>query len=208
MLELLPLFEWLKHYTWDITSLSDLKMFLSKSCNHPYADCCQFVLNDRFGVILCRCCCVTSICLHRPGQIFIDWPYWYIGSELLGWKRWSLYWWNQVTNFSYSLILYISLFIWLKIRLNIRTLQLKSPVSPCSVEQLKDLGCKWVILGHSERRHVIGEKDEVSLLKKYLIRSSELLSKVCEDMFALFSTQSYSLLGRKLLTHWVRVLEL
>nr|AFK41708.1 unknown [Medicago truncatula] len=29
-----------------------------------------------------------------------------------------------------------------------------------SVEQLKDLGCKWVILGHSERRHVIGEKDE------------------------------------------------
>ncbi|XP_021775937.1 triosephosphate isomerase, chloroplastic [Chenopodium quinoa] len=29
-----------------------------------------------------------------------------------------------------------------------------------SVEQLKDLGCQWVILGHSERRHVIGEKDE------------------------------------------------
>ncbi|KMZ63276.1 Triose-phosphate isomerase [Zostera marina] len=29
-----------------------------------------------------------------------------------------------------------------------------------SVEQLKDIGCKWVILGHSERRHVIGEDDE------------------------------------------------
>ncbi|KAK7337122.1 hypothetical protein VNO77_17682 [Canavalia gladiata] len=29
-----------------------------------------------------------------------------------------------------------------------------------SVEQLKDLGCNWVILGHSERRHVIGENDE------------------------------------------------
>uniref|UniRef100_A0A0V0I0B9 Putative triosephosphate isomerase, chloroplastic-like n=1 Tax=Solanum chacoense TaxID=4108 RepID=A0A0V0I0B9_SOLCH len=29
-----------------------------------------------------------------------------------------------------------------------------------SVEQVKDLGCNWVILGHSERRHVIGENDE------------------------------------------------
>ncbi|XP_034681428.1 triosephosphate isomerase, chloroplastic isoform X2 [Vitis riparia] len=29
-----------------------------------------------------------------------------------------------------------------------------------SVEQLKDIGCNWVILGHSERRHVIGEDDQ------------------------------------------------
>ncbi|KAL6963750.1 Triosephosphate isomerase, cytosolic [Sarracenia purpurea var. burkii] len=29
-----------------------------------------------------------------------------------------------------------------------------------SVEQLKDIGCTWVILGHSERRHVIGEDDQ------------------------------------------------
>ncbi|CAL5389199.1 unnamed protein product [Camellia sinensis] len=28
------------------------------------------------------------------------------------------------------------------------------------VEQLQDIGCKWVILGHSERRHVIGEDDQ------------------------------------------------
>ncbi|TYH78103.1 hypothetical protein ES332_D04G202300v1 [Gossypium tomentosum] len=29
-----------------------------------------------------------------------------------------------------------------------------------SVEQLKDIGCKWVILGHSECRHIIGEDDQ------------------------------------------------
>lgn len=34
-------------------------------------------------------------------------------------------------------------------------------VSIFSVEQLKDIGCKWVVLGHSERRHIIGEDDQV-----------------------------------------------
>ncbi|KAJ8767565.1 hypothetical protein K2173_017909 [Erythroxylum novogranatense] len=29
-----------------------------------------------------------------------------------------------------------------------------------SAEQLKDIGCKWAILGHSERRHIIGEDDQ------------------------------------------------
>lgn len=27
---------------------------------------------------------------------------------------------------------------------------------------IKDCGVEWVILGHSERRHVFGESDEVS----------------------------------------------
>ena len=26
---------------------------------------------------------------------------------------------------------------------------------------IKDVGCEWVVLGHSERRHVFGESDEV-----------------------------------------------
>ncbi|CAO2813816.1 unnamed protein product [Amaranthus hypochondriacus] len=29
-----------------------------------------------------------------------------------------------------------------------------------SAEQLKDVGVQWVVLGHSERRHIIGETDE------------------------------------------------
>ena len=30
-----------------------------------------------------------------------------------------------------------------------------------SPEMLLDIGCKWVILGHSERRNVFGETDQV-----------------------------------------------
>ena len=32
-----------------------------------------------------------------------------------------------------------------------------------SPAMIKDLGCGWVILGHSERRHVFGESDAVSI---------------------------------------------
>lgn len=35
----------------------------------------------------------------------------------------------------------------------------------CTVEQLKDIGYKWVVLGHSERRHVIGEDDLVRVFE-------------------------------------------
>lgn len=31
-----------------------------------------------------------------------------------------------------------------------------------SPAMIKDCGVKWVILGHSERRHVFGESDEVT----------------------------------------------
>ena len=35
--------------------------------------------------------------------------------------------------------------------------------SASSPAMIKDCGVKWVILGHSERRHVFGESDEVTL---------------------------------------------
>ena len=30
-----------------------------------------------------------------------------------------------------------------------------------SANMIKDMGCGWVILGHSERRHIFGETDKV-----------------------------------------------
>lgn len=51
------------------------------------------------------------------------------------------------------------------VNLTISVTLLNFPFLFCSVEQLKDIGCKWVILGHSERRHIIGEDDQVKLSK-------------------------------------------
>lgn len=40
------------------------------------------------------------------------------------------------------------------------------PFSPSpSPAMIKDCGVEWVILGHSERRHVFGESDEVKRMK-------------------------------------------
>lgn len=37
-----------------------------------------------------------------------------------------------------------------------------------SANMIKDLGCEWVILGHSERRNVFGESDQVDFLIRLL----------------------------------------
>jgi triosephosphate isomerase len=42
---------------------------------------------------------------------------------------------------------------------------------------LKDLGVNWVILGHSERRHVFGEKDEQLTLKVQAVQVTESLGR-------------------------------
>lgn len=41
-----------------------------------------------------------------------------------------------------------------------------------AVEMLKDVGCTWVILGHSERRQILGEKDDL-INKKIVASTSE-----------------------------------
>lgn len=48
-----------------------------------------------------------------------------------------------------------------------------------SVEQLKDIGCTWVILGHSERRHVIGEDDSFIGKKAAYALSQDLKVMAC-----------------------------
>jgi len=48
-----------------------------------------------------------------------------------------------------------------------------------SGSMLKDVGCRYVILGHSERRHVIGETDEVVNRKVLKALSDGLLPILC-----------------------------
>lgn len=51
------------------------------------------------------------------------------------------------------------------------------------MEQLKDIGCKWVILGHSERRHIIGENDEVNIFRDNFCSSFPLFLENMVDNF-------------------------
>lgn len=48
-----------------------------------------------------------------------------------------------------------------------------------STRQLTELGCKYVILGHSERRHVIGETDEMINKKVKAVLAAKLIPVLC-----------------------------
>ncbi len=48
-----------------------------------------------------------------------------------------------------------------------------------STAMLKDVGCRYVILGHSERRHVIGETDELINRKVLKVLADGLLPILC-----------------------------
>jgi triosephosphate isomerase (TIM) len=48
-----------------------------------------------------------------------------------------------------------------------------------SCEMLKDIGCKFVLIGHSERRHVIGEKDDLINKKVLAVLKAGLKPILC-----------------------------
>lgn len=48
-----------------------------------------------------------------------------------------------------------------------------------SVGMLKDVGCQYVILGHSERRHILGESSEIVNLKTHAVLAAGLTPIVC-----------------------------
>jgi|TARA_B100001971_G_C18172245_1_gene527828 triosephosphate isomerase len=48
-----------------------------------------------------------------------------------------------------------------------------------NVSQLQDVGCSYVILGHSERRHVFGESDEMINMKVTAALSGGLIPILC-----------------------------
>lgn len=48
-----------------------------------------------------------------------------------------------------------------------------------SVAMLQDLGCRYAILGHSERRHILGETDEMVNKKVHAVLAGGLIPIVC-----------------------------
>ncbi len=49
----------------------------------------------------------------------------------------------------------------------------------CSVEMLKDAGCEYIIIGHSERREYFGETDEMVNKKAKAILANSLIPIIC-----------------------------
>lgn len=82
-----------------------------------------------------------------------------------------------------------------------------------SAEQLVDAGCKWVILGHSERRHIIGEDDEFAGKKAAYALSQNLKVIACigEKLEEREAGKTFDVLFRQLkafadyLTSWTDV---
>ncbi len=69
-----------------------------------------------------------------------------------------------------------------------------------SSEMLRDAGCDWVILGHSERRHVFGEKDSDVALKVAHALDAGLCPIVCvgETLAEREAGQTLAVVGRQI----------
>lgn len=106
--------------------------------------------------------------IHLSGfrQVQAGCQVWSSSSELLQSCQGCLHWWDQVSCASIRTIenlFMILTCIWF--------ICFHSDNSVFSPAMIKDCGVHWVILGHSERRHVFGESDEVTWDGFYLVGS-------------------------------------
>src|SRR5690606_23427057 len=69
-----------------------------------------------------------------------------------------------------------------------------------SASQLHDAGCEWVLIGHSERRLVIGESDEVISRKFMAAQECGLIPVLClgETLEQRQAGQTLEVVGRQL----------
>lgn len=69
-----------------------------------------------------------------------------------------------------------------------------------SGEMLRDLGCRYVIIGHSERRQIFGETDEIVVKKFFAAKRAGLIPVLCigETADERKANQTESVLGRQL----------